>query len=119
MNRKNVLAALFCRDLKNHMSVLPLENYVPHKIHLVQPWSPLRGRAQLIFPITGLKQKKDERVEKREKRHMSEGNNKIIQSYRDLIVYQLAFKSAMSIFEISKYWPKEEKYSLTDQMRRS
>ena len=40
-------------------------------------------------------------------------------SFKDLIVYQKAYKLAMEIFEISKNFPKEEKYSLTDQMRRS
>jgi four helix bundle protein len=34
-------------------------------------------------------------------------------------VYKLAFDLAMEIFEISKTFPKEEKYSLTDQIRRS
>ncbi len=38
---------------------------------------------------------------------------------RDLEVYKLAFESAMEIFEISKSFPKEEQYSLTDQVRRS
>jgi len=42
-----------------------------------------------------------------------------IETFKDLIVYQKAYKSAMDIFEISKSFPKEEKYSLTDQMRRS
>jgi four helix bundle protein len=42
-----------------------------------------------------------------------------INSYRDLIVYQKAYKLAMEIFEISERFPKEEKYSLTDQIRRS
>jgi four helix bundle protein len=42
-----------------------------------------------------------------------------VNSFRDLIVYQKAYKLAMEIFEISKSFPKEEKYSLTDQMRRS
>jgi four helix bundle protein len=36
-----------------------------------------------------------------------------------LKVYQLAFKSAMEIFKISADFPKDEKYSLTDQIRRS
>ncbi len=40
-------------------------------------------------------------------------------SFKDLIVYKKAFASAMEIFEISKNFPKEEKYSLTDQIRRS
>ena len=42
-----------------------------------------------------------------------------IESFKDLIVYQKAYKLAMEIFEISKSFPKEEKYSLTDQVRRS
>ncbi len=41
------------------------------------------------------------------------------QDYRQLRVYELAFASAMSIFDLSKTWPGEEKYSLTDQIRRS
>ena len=42
-----------------------------------------------------------------------------INSFKDLIVYQKAYKLAMEIFEISKDFPKDEKYSLTDQIRRS
>lgn len=42
-----------------------------------------------------------------------------IKGFRDLIVYQKAYKLAMDIFVISKIFPKEEKYSLTDQIRRS
>ena len=42
-----------------------------------------------------------------------------INSFKDLIVYQKAYKLAMEIFEISKKFPKEEKYSLIDQIRRS
>jgi four helix bundle protein len=42
-----------------------------------------------------------------------------VNSFRDLIVYQKAYKLAMEIYEVSKGFPKEEKYSLTDQMRRS
>ncbi len=44
---------------------------------------------------------------------------KKINSVRDLEVYKIAFEAAMEIFEISKKFPKEEKYSLTDQVRRS
>ncbi|MFH1429124.1 MAG: four helix bundle protein [Candidatus Margulisiibacteriota bacterium] len=40
-------------------------------------------------------------------------------SVRDLDVYILAFKTAMQIYEITKGFPQEEKYSLTDQIRRS
>ncbi len=39
--------------------------------------------------------------------------------FRDLIVFQKSYRLAMEIFEISKTFPKEEKYSLTDQIRRS
>ena len=42
-----------------------------------------------------------------------------IESFRDLKVYQTAFKLQQEIFEISKGFPKEELYSLTDQIRRS
>lgn len=42
-----------------------------------------------------------------------------IQCHRDLEVYQLAFDAAMQIFDLSKQFPVEERYSLTDQMRRS
>jgi four helix bundle protein len=42
-----------------------------------------------------------------------------IESFKDLIVYQKAYKLAMEIFELSKDFPKDEKYSLMDQIRRS
>ncbi|MDJ0799416.1 MAG: four helix bundle protein [Calothrix sp. MO_167.B12] len=42
-----------------------------------------------------------------------------IKTHEDLEVYQLAFSVAMQIFEISKTFPVEERYSLTDQIRRS
>jgi four helix bundle protein len=44
---------------------------------------------------------------------------KFIKSYLDLDVYNLSFKLAMSIFNLTKTFPKEEKYSLVDQMLRS
>lgn len=40
-------------------------------------------------------------------------------TYRDLIVYKKAYDLAMRIFFSSKKFPSEEKYSLTDQIRRS
>lgn len=43
----------------------------------------------------------------------------MIQSHEELNVYQLAFKAAMRIFEISKGFSRDERYSLTDQIRRS
>ncbi|MBE9229773.1 four helix bundle protein [Phormidium sp. LEGE 05292] len=42
-----------------------------------------------------------------------------IRSHEDLEVYQMAFDAAMKIFELSKKFPVEERYSLTDQIRRS
>lgn len=39
--------------------------------------------------------------------------------FQDLMAYQKSFTLAMKIFEISKLFPSEEKYSLTDQIRRS
>ncbi len=42
-----------------------------------------------------------------------------IKSVRDLEVYKLAFAAAMQIFQITKAFPPEERYSLTDQIRRS
>lgn len=39
--------------------------------------------------------------------------------YRDLKVYKLAYNLAMEIFEKTKSFPPEEKYSLTDQIRKS
>lgn len=44
---------------------------------------------------------------------------KKVTTYRDLDVYKMAMDGAMEIFEITKKFPKEEKYSLTDQIRRS
>jgi len=41
------------------------------------------------------------------------------QGHESLVAYQKSFQLAMSIFEISKSFPKEERYSLTDQIRRS
>ena len=42
-----------------------------------------------------------------------------IKSVNDLKVYNMAFELAMKIFRLSQGFPKEEQYSLTDQMRRS
>jgi four helix bundle protein len=41
------------------------------------------------------------------------------ESFRDLVVYKNARKLAKSIFELTNSFPKEEMYSLTDQVRRS
>ena len=42
-----------------------------------------------------------------------------IRGFRDLKVYKMAFELQQEIFEITKSFPKEELYSLTDQIRRS
>ncbi|MEB3123850.1 MAG: four helix bundle protein [Snowella sp.] len=42
-----------------------------------------------------------------------------IKTHEDLRVYQMAFEAAIAIFELSKQFPIEEGYSLTDQIRRS
>jgi four helix bundle protein len=42
-----------------------------------------------------------------------------IKNHQDLRVYKLAFDAAIKIFEVSKKFPVEERYSLTDQIRRS
>ena len=42
-----------------------------------------------------------------------------IKSAKDLTVYKKAYSLAMDIYEISKSFPKEEKYALNDQIRRS
>jgi four helix bundle protein len=61
-------------------------------------------------------------------RQLPMGNNKFatdtktkmaVFNYKQTKIYLKAFEQAMDIFEISKSFPKEEKYSLTDQVRRS
>ncbi|MCA1993008.1 MAG: four helix bundle protein [Coleofasciculus sp. S288] len=42
-----------------------------------------------------------------------------IKDHKDLEIYKMAFDMAMRIFELSKRFPVEERYSLTDQIRRS
>lgn len=44
---------------------------------------------------------------------------KTIKSNRELEVYQLAFQTSMKIYALTKFFPREELYSLTDQIRRS
>lgn len=46
-------------------------------------------------------------------------SGKLIVRHQDLEVYKKAFDLAMRIFELSKIFPQEERYSLTDQIRRS
>ena len=42
-----------------------------------------------------------------------------IRTHKDLDVYKMAFEKAMMIYRLSRKFPKEEKYSLTDQILRS
>ena len=42
-----------------------------------------------------------------------------IRTHRDLSFYKLAFETAQEIYKISSGFPKEERYSITDQIRRS
>jgi four helix bundle protein len=46
-------------------------------------------------------------------------NKEAIKDHKDLEIYKMAFDTAMKIFELSKKFPVEERYSLTDQIRRS
>jgi four helix bundle protein len=43
----------------------------------------------------------------------------LARNFKELRVYRLAFEGAMQLFQLSNGWPKEERYSLTDQVRRS
>ena len=43
----------------------------------------------------------------------------LVKHFKDLRVYQQGFEAATRIYELSKCWPVEERYSLTDQIRRS
>lgn len=45
--------------------------------------------------------------------------SKLARNHEDLEVWQKSYDHAMRIFELSKRFPKEETYSLTDQIRRS
>lgn len=63
----------------------------------------------------GMRSSEDALSESKETRKMAERIN----SARDLEVYKLAFDCAMEIFHLTKAFPPEERYSLTDQIRRS
>ena len=43
----------------------------------------------------------------------------MVRHFRELRVYQQAFKAAMRIYNLSKSWPPEERYALIDQIRRA
>ena len=48
-----------------------------------------------------------------------QGRDIMIERYSELWVYQTAFEAAQEIFGLTKAWPAEERYALTDQIRRS
>ena len=48
-----------------------------------------------------------------------EEEKRTIKTHEDLVIYSYAFDAAMTIFELSKQFPVEERYSLTAQIRRS
>jgi four helix bundle protein len=59
-------------------------------------------------------------MEEREKGRKGEGENAMrITTHRQLQVYKKAMDCAMETFEFSRAFPREETYSLTDQIRRS
>src|SRR5436190_8417605 len=53
------------------------------------------------------------------KRRNGETAKKPIRHFRDLDVYQNALAAGLRVYELTKKFPAEEKYSLTDQIRRS
>jgi len=45
--------------------------------------------------------------------------NVVMSGHKDLKVFQMAYRLALEIFRLTKTFPPEERYSLTDQIRRS
>jgi four helix bundle protein len=58
-------------------------------------------------------------MEEKGKRPNAGTARKLIQQFRDLQVYQNALLAGLRVYDLSKKFPHEEKYSLTDQIRRS
>jgi four helix bundle protein len=54
-----------------------------------------------------------------DRKETSPKRNQRIKTHEDLAVFQMAFTASMEIFELTKTFPPEERYSLTDQFRRS
>lgn len=57
-------------------------------------------------------------MDKQQRKSTVEKTEIVAKWVQDLEVYKVAFEAAMEIYEISKRFPVEEKYSLTDQIRR-
>ena len=60
-----------------------------------------------------------EKMRERKIRNKEMGRKTDIKHFRDLEVYRRAFDAAMEIFQLTKKFPAEEKYSLVDQIRRA
>jgi four helix bundle protein len=58
-------------------------------------------------------------VDETAKRRDGETARKPIRHFRDFVVYQNELAAGLCVYELSKKFPPEEKYSLTDQIRRS
>jgi four helix bundle protein len=43
----------------------------------------------------------------------------LVRDFKELRTYRAGFEAAMRIFDLSKQWPRDERYALTDQVRRS
>ncbi len=50
---------------------------------------------------------------------MNERSGQPIRHFTDLVVWQNAFRLGVRVFDISKKWPAEERFALTDQIRRA
>ena len=50
---------------------------------------------------------------------LGEEEKRAIKTHEDLVIYSSAFSAAMTIFDLSKQFPSEERYSLTGRLRRS
>ena len=61
----------------------------------------------------------DESRDEKSKRRIGETVKKAIRHFRDLDVYRNALETGLRVYELSKKFPDEERYALTDQIRRS
>ena len=72
-----------------------------------------------VWEVWGVWRDAEERGSELKQMEEKEQGKKYFRTHEDLGIYQLAFETAMQIFEHSKKFPVEEKYSLTDQIPRS
>ena len=50
---------------------------------------------------------------------MSKGSDRVIQSFKDLLVYQKSYEITLEIYKVTTKFPKEELYGLTNQIKRA